>query len=352
MLRTFFRCTVFGILLVIAAVACRTAPQAAEIKFPTGELVTLLDSTAAAAAITTDTKDNFFELITLSEMSIQMKKEIAKGETREMRMPSYLTYLRKDVESFTPKEAKFVRESMEWSYQQIAKLGPNIMPTHIRMIKTKGNHYGDGVYYTRENDIVIPQDALTAADETSFRQTMLHEIFHIYSRYNLEKRTALYGLIGFKAIPPKFKMPAEVSRVVLYNPDGVAMNWAITLKQKDGTTIQAIPVIYANHEGYTTSQKTFFSYLQFELFEVKKHSEIPHTVVCKPDGKSTLEQPNYWSDFSRQIKENTDYIIHPDEIMADNFTYVVNAANNPASVNKFNAEGQKLLTDIKAILLK
>ena len=252
-MRKFFHTTILGLLIVAAFVTCRTAPQAAEVKFPTGEQVILLDSAAASVAISTDTKDNYFELVNLSEMSIQMKKPIVKGETRETRLPAYIAFLRGDVEDFTPKEAKFAQENMQWAYEQIAKLGSGIMPPRIRLIKTKGNHYGDGVYYTREDDIIIPANELKTADEAAFRQTMLHEIFHIYSRYHPEKRLALYGLIGFKPIPPKFKMPDELSRRVLYNPDGVTMNWAISLKLKNGMTIQAIPAIYATNEGYTPS---------------------------------------------------------------------------------------------------
>ena len=64
---------------------------------------------------------------------------------------------------------------------------------------------------------------------------MLHEIFHIYSRYNPQKRDRLYELIGFKNIgdPTRLKMTAPLKDRILLNPDGVNYAYAIELKLAD-----------------------------------------------------------------------------------------------------------------------
>lgn len=65
----------------------------------TKKIVLLLDSTAAAQAITTDRYDHYFEqsLVTASEMSIQMKKPLKGGESRADLLPAYREFLKSDV---------------------------------------------------------------------------------------------------------------------------------------------------------------------------------------------------------------------------------------------------------------
>ncbi|MFK7809100.1 MAG: hypothetical protein AB8F74_14955, partial [Saprospiraceae bacterium] len=67
------------------------------------------------------------------------------------------------------------------------------------------------------------------------------------------------------------------------------------------------------------------------------------------DGSTVLEQ-NQLADFYRQIKDNTNYIIHPDEVMADNFMFLIMAQEDPESLKRFSTEGQQLIADIEAVL--
>ncbi|MBK8557502.1 MAG: hypothetical protein IPL65_17900 [Lewinellaceae bacterium] len=55
-------------------------------------------------------------------------------------------------------------------------------------------------------------------------------------------------------------------------------------------------------------------------------------------------------DFYRQIKDNTGYIIHPDEIIADNFSFIMTAKAGTRSLNNFSAEGRQLLDSIQQVI--
>jgi len=180
---------------------------------------------------------------------------------------------------------------------------------------------------------------------------MLHEIFHIYSRYNPEKRKALYELIGFKNIgdPTLLKMNPPLKDRVLLNPDGVNYAVAIDLKLEDGEQVRAIPIIYSQQDGYIENQDAFFSYLGFNLFPIHPPLSRLIQVQSNQKGQSKLNIATL-SDFRRQIRNNTDYIIHPDEILADNFMFLINSMQDENYLEKFSGEGQKLIQSIKAIM--
>ena len=55
-------------------------------------------------------------------------------------------------------------------------------------------------------------------------------------------------------------------------------------------------------------------------------------------------------DFFRQITDNTGYIIHPDEIIADNFVFVMLNQQEDGLKKEFSEDGTALLKKIKEVL--
>ena len=309
------------------------------------------DSAVAAQTLLLDKTDHFFDLVTASEMSIQMKQPLAEGQTRADLLPAFQDYLRRDVESFTPEESVMVAGVLQEVFNACQAVTKGLFPDTLILIKTKAKHYGRSVYYTRENTIVIPIDALDPAMKKQFTSTMYHELFHVYSRQHPEKRTLLYRLIGFEHLGLEhLNMPDALAARVLYNPDGVDFAQKINLETETGETIHAIPVIYANHLGFLPGKRQFFGYVEFNLYQIEKDAKGGWTVVTQPDGfSSTLNLQNL-PDFFRQIKDNTGYIIHPDEVLADNFSFLIQGKSDPGITAKFSDGGKKLLADMEAVL--
>ena len=97
-------------------------------------------------------------------------------------------------------------------------------------------------------------------------------------------------------------------------------------------------------------KSTFLNYLQFDLYELEKNK---HGLAIKiKDGNKPNINYNFLSDFHRQITDNTDYIIHPDEIIADNFTLLILAEGKPKELEKISPLGKELLLKINHILKK
>ena len=345
--------TIFAYLLLLSflSVSCEAQTPVKEIRFPNGKICLLLDSVAAGTAITFDQRDGFFEKVNASEMSIQMRVPLTEGQSRDNLLPAYIQFLKADVESFSPEDTKFLQGVMEKVFRTTNGVSTDIFPDTLKLIKTKGKHYGDGVWYTRENCIVIPADELRRRKTTPFTTTMYHELSHVWSRLQPEKSDKAYRLIGFEEIGYRnLSLPPGLASRVLYNPDGVDFAQKIALKQADGTTLHAVPIIYSNHLGWNDAQNTFFAYLEFNLFQVEKQPDGTWKVLVKEDGYSSFLNLQEQPDFFRQIKDNTGYIIHPDEVLADNFAFIMQEKNGQKVSMNFSAEGKKLLADLEAIL--
>lgn len=315
-----------------------------------GQVVLLADSAFAARYIISDSTDRFFERVSAVEMSIQMKKPLNRQTSRADLMSAYRQFLQSDMAGFSAEEAKMVEKTLKQIYPPCMRLHPDIFPDTLVLIKTKALHYGEGVYYTRENTIVIPYNALSG-DRDAFKTTLCHELFHVYSRLHPEKRRALYQRIGFSGIGyDRLELPPLLAERVLHNPDGVDFAQIIELQQPKAPLIRAVPIIYANEPGFVERKPAFFSYLTFELFQVKESGDGIWRVLTKPDGlSSTLDLRNQ-PDFFRQIGDNTGYIIHPDEVLADNFAFLMEELEGGKPVKKFSEAGRQLLRDLEAIL--
>lgn len=336
--------------LLFIANACQAQQPTALMFLEKGKVVMILDANDASKAITYDKTNGFFEKVTAVEMSIQMKTPLKPGQTKADLLPEYKRFMKTEVADFSEAEVKYLSEIVEKMVKTVYSVNPDIFPDTLKLIKTKGNHYGEGVWYTRENCIIIPAGELAARRTSAFTSTMYHELFHVYSRLNPKKSAELYKLIGFKSIGyDQVVLPTGLAERVLHNPDGVDFAQKITLAQEDKSEITAVPIIYANANGYQAG-KDFFGYLEFNLFQIEQQADGKWMAKVKEDGFSSTLSLDKQPDFFRQIKDNTGYIIHPDEVMADNFSFYMQDLDGAKFAQRFSAEGKQLLKDVEAIL--
>ena len=313
--------------------------------------IIFLDSINASSAIVSDTIEHFFEQINRLDMSIQLKRKLNPSVERASLLEEYKADLKKEVLNFNPDEIIFIQSIFQDIYKECIAISKNIFPSEIKLIKVRGSHYGDGAFYTRENCIIIPQSDLKDPVSLSFRKTMLHELFHIYSRLNTEKKEKLYGLIGFKSTGGKQLLQIDniLKEKIVLNPDGINYAYSIKLKADDATTFNAIPLIISNEEDFNENKTAFFAYLQFGLYKIIPPFSKMIKVVSGPTGESIIDFKKQ-ADFFEQITDNTDYIIHPDELMADNFVILVQSQNDPSELDKLSAPGKELVSKVLEIL--
>ena len=340
--------------LLIGCLGCKSQTKYAdELLLDTSTHILFLDSLQAGNFIIQDESEHFFDHISSLDMMIQMKKPYPSGTPRSSILAAYKTFLQTDVSPFTTKEKELLSRVWKKVYEDCQSIRDGLFPDAIPLAKTNANHYGPGVYYTREKGIVIPTNELYAGNEDGLYRVMLHELFHIWSRLHPQKRKALYALIGFDKLPvgiAELQMVDSLRQRILLNPDGIDFSYSIKLIKADGSLIEAIPMIQANRADYAPTQPSFFEYLSFQLFPLQKEANGVYTVMSKPNG-DPIEDLVSSTNFMEIISDNTGYIIHPDEIMADNFILWVqkNRKNMPVELS-LSPQGQQLLDQVDAVL--
>ena len=174
--------------------------------------------------------------------------------------------------------------------------------------------------------------------ENGLRRLLAHELFHVISTQNPELRRDLYAIIGFTMVKP-IALPAALRDRVITNPDAPQLDAVIALKLADGEQISAVPILVAKVDKFDPAAgKSLFELMQFKLLVVAKHDDQWQAV--EQDGQPRLLEPRGLRVLCEQIGKNTGYIIHPDEILADNFAHLVMQSDKlptPAIVDKMHA---------------
>lgn len=323
---------IFLLLIIYTFSACSTVEENNTIIFS--------DIPSGKMAISKDETEDFFNAIQLKDIQLQLKKDttLSLENAREL----YQNALKESVLEFTEKDKKRFHQIFNEIEKAILRINPDIMPNPIRLIKIKPHLYGKTVFYTRDNSIIIPADMLEEFDYNLVKEIMIHEIFHIYSRNKINtKRAVLYGLIHFKKSEKKLIIPSTIQQNILLNPDGIEADWYIE-SLVESNTLSLIPLLIAIENA--DSSKYYFDNLElrfYPLFEEAGNLQIKEGIYYT---ESEL------TDFYEQITDNTDYIIHPDEILAENFVLAVLSQDNPSILKGLSKEGSALVENLLDVL--
>jgi hypothetical protein len=195
-------------------------------------------------------------------------------------------------------------------------------PSPILIVKAE-DRLMDGFPHTRGNAIVLQVTMLrdAMADAALMTYLMAHEAFHVLSRANPELREELYGAIGFRPCA-SVDMPAPLTRLRLTNPDAPESRYTIAAR-RNGRPVEVLPFVHFPSEaidprgGFGGRMRT--SWLLVE----RRGTRCTARESAQPVDLSELEG------FYEQTGRNTGYVIHPEEILADNFALLFHGKGNP-----------------------
>jgi hypothetical protein len=224
------------------------------------------------------------------------------------------------VRAWEPDEMATVCEALQRLKTRLADLRLPL-PSVIQLIRTTGDEENHAAY-TRDNAIVLPKRVLSY-DQTQLDRLLAHELFHLLSRHDGAVRARLYKIIGFEVCEP-IEMPASLAARRVTNPDAPLIDCTMKLPAKDGATVVGAPILYSQTKDYDAkSGKSLFQSFVFRLLVVERQRENgPWRAVLKK-GQPVVINPREEQAFLDKIGQNTNYIIHPDEILADNFVRLV-----------------------------
>jgi hypothetical protein len=303
---------------------------AEEIKLGTNTVV-LFASVEAGRKILTS-HDDFVSALSPFDRAARVKTDQTVSEE------NYLKFVGQNVMPWLPDETNKITDIFQALEGKLA-VWHLPFPSTILLIKTSGREEGDASY-TRQNAVIICVRDIQS-DRSKLSNLVTHELFHILSRQNPLLRRELYHIIGFNPINT-VELPEMLRQRKITNPDGVQYNWYINVTNQS-RALPVIPILYASTSHYVPTQGgEFFDYLIFKLLAVTNdnaHWE-PRLINERPQ----LLEPVEVRGFFEQIGNNTSYIIHPDEILADNFVLLINGTTNPPT--------PRIIADMKKVFVE
>lgn len=141
-----------------------------------------------------------------------------------------------------------------------------------------------------------------------------HELFHILTRYDLNFKKSVYQTIGFTVLDREIIFPTDIMEKRISNPDISRYDSYAPFTVK-GTT-----------QNYTMMIYTDRPYTGGDIFDYMKIGLIPlndHFVPVQESGKTVIVPIEQTEDFYEKIGKNTNYVINPEEVLADNFAYML-----------------------------
>jgi hypothetical protein len=212
------------------------------------------------------------------------------------------------------------------------------LPATVLIVATTGREEL-GAFHTRQNAIVIPGPAGEKIKDPL--KLLAHELFHVASRHDPKLRDRLFPILGYQAIGP-VTLPPELEERRITNPDAYEHRHAIEL-EAEGRKFLALPVLLSSKPLDEAMRLGLVRSIEITLLEVKPDG----TVAVGRDGKAMrhrLEATNYLE----RASPNTDYALHPEEVMADNFALMISRRAG----NVVDAKRPEVLEAIEKALAK
>jgi hypothetical protein len=196
-----------------------------------------------------------------------------------------------------------------------AMTGLNLHVPNIDLVKTSGEEEFDAAY-TRRHAIMFPE-SVTSLPETDSRGAyflLAHEVFHVLSRTDSHLRDELYALLGFKTVDG-FEYPADLEERRISNPDAFEYSHTLTV-QSGAEGVDVMPVIQSLLPLHEVIQLPNF----FDAVDIVLLSVDAGTGEALRDGNGDLIKYNFGNtNWISLLLRNSSFIIHPEEILADNF---------------------------------
>jgi hypothetical protein len=262
-------------------------------------------------------EDAWFAGLGSAEIAIRMGSPVPDKTADDLR-----DFYSEGILAWTEQEIGSQKAVIAGQGEMLARWG-HLLPGTVWFVKMSGRVEG-GMPHTRGNAIFLPEPGGEASTGL-----FLHELFHVLSRAQASRHDALYDIVGFK--PCKLEETDWMMRRRLSNPDVPRGAWYLDVEGPDvegpdveGRDADAVmPWLHAAHDAFDEGvHGGFGGHFGFGLLSV-----IVSEGKCGPrqseTGVPVILSPGDVPGFAAAIGRNTGYIIHPEEVLADNFIFLV-----------------------------
>jgi hypothetical protein len=271
-------------------------------------------------------RDDYILNMSPLDRAIRMRSE------KPISVDEFLKFVGNNVTSWEDEDREQVQKVLNSLAPKFAAYAA-YLPDTIYLVRTTGSEEG-GVAYTRGNAIVFPR-RVSLSDMVGLYKLISHELFHIITRQNPHLKDELYSIIGFRKCPA-YSLPKGLDHRRITNPDAPLNEYCIRIKAA-GKEIIALPLLYSQVDAYSKGDgEELFDYLQTAYISIARIKKPGEKIIMLKGREMTLYKEEELQNLYEQIGQNTDYTIHPEEILADNFSYLflgVTEMESPRIVN-------------------
>ena len=215
-------------------------------------------------------------------------------------------------------EKEIVTRIMTQLQAQIKRLGTTlVLPEEIVFVKTTMKEEGNVQAYTRKNWIALGETTFNSEDK--LRHLIAHELFHILTRNDKAFKRVVYRAIGFTVLDNEIRFPLDIAEKRISIPD-VSNYDSYGTFTINGQAQKCALIAFTDrpYEGGTLSE-----YTQTGLIPLNEQN-----TPIQQNGKTMIYTVEEASDFYEKVGQNTRYISSPEEIMAENFAYLLIGEKN------------------------
>ncbi len=290
-----------------AAAATAARAESSLHRLPLTPTTTLVLEDARAAAELLGARDEYVAAMTPLDRRIRARSKAPVDEA------TYLARAVAEARDFSPQEAGAVALVVAEIARELEALpgGPLPFPETIHVLKTTGAEEGiagEAVAYTRGPSIVLTEGAIP----DSLAYIVRHELFHVLSRQSPELRDALYAVLGYRRVA-RIALPPELERRRLTNPDAPSLEHALRLTV-EGREVDVVNVLVASAED---AGGGLFEHLAPVLVAIDDEGAV------LPGVDGPLSFPTSAPEYLERVGYNTGYVMQPEEILADNFVFLL-----------------------------
>ncbi|MBR6091110.1 MAG: hypothetical protein IKP86_14320, partial [Anaerolineaceae bacterium] len=250
---------------------------------------------------------DYYDNLTQNDLNFRMQKQDAALEELE-------AFAAEQTLDWTDEEKAAIDEAMSVIEQICRERGYTLPLTDgIVFAKTTMHEECDAGGYTHGTEIYLGEGLIAyglsddPAAKTYLYDVVAHELFHCLTRNHPDFREAMYGILGFTVVEEDYPFPQEISSIIIANPD-VGHHNSYAAFDIDGEMKDCV-VIFTTAEPFSEPGDNFFDSMVTGLVPVDDLG-----VMYTSDNAS-----NFWEVFG----ENTEYVIDPEETLADNFSYTI-----------------------------
>ncbi len=261
---------------------------------------------AEAAGLLLSNRD-YYEGLTQNDLNYRMQHLNATlGELE--------AYIPEQMLEFTDEEKRYIDAVMAGIEAICAERAYALPVTDgIVLVKTTMREECNVSAYTHGTQIYLGQRILPdmagieAGKDRNFREIMAHELFHCLTRNHPVFRSKLYEILGFTVAEEEYEFDPGIRERIISNPD-VEHHNAFAAFEIHGEMRNCV-VIFTTSEPFRQPGDSFVRSMETGLVPTDDLS-VMYTLD---------DAANFWQVFGR----NTDYVVDPEETMADNFSYVI-----------------------------